>query len=200
MGYKVTREDMPGRRSILIASAVITALGPPGFIETQAQTQSDPLASWNDGPRKQAILDFVKRVTKEGGTDYVVPEQRIATFDNDGTLWCEQPMYFQLVFALDRVAALAPTHPEWKVTQPFKAVLEHDLAVLGATGERGVIIKIEATHSGMTIDAFTPLVTEWLATARHPRFKRPYNELIYQPMKVGIAWLSARQQVAGDLS
>jgi hypothetical protein len=124
----------------------------------------------------------VARVTAEDGADYVVLEQRIATFDNDGTLWSEQPMYFQLAFALDRVAALAPQHPEWKTMQPFKAVLEHDMAALGATGENGTLEIVEATYSGMTTDEFTKIVTDWLVTARHPHFKRPYNELIYQPM------------------
>jgi hypothetical protein len=175
---KLTQANAPDRRSMLIAAAIVMAIGPLSSTETKAQTPTSPLVSWNDGPTKQAILDFVARVTKEGGADYVAPEQRIATFDNDGTLWSEQPMYFQLAFALDRVAALAPQHPEWKTTQPFKAVLEHDMAALGATGEKGILEIVAATHSGMTTDEFTKFVTDWLATARHPRFKRPYNELI----------------------
>ena len=182
---------LPDRRTMLIAAAVAAATSPLSSTDTKAQTPANPLLSWNDGPAKQAILDFVARVTKKGGDDYVPPEQRIATFDNDGTLWCEQPMYFQLAFALDRVAALAPQHPAWKTTQPFKAALEHDMAALNATGEKGVIEIVEATHSGMTTDEFTKLVADWIATARHPRFKRPYNELIYQPMVELLGYLRA---------
>jgi phosphoserine phosphatase len=183
--------NAPNRRFILIATAAIVATGALKSTGTKAQTSSGPLVSWNDGPRKQAILDFVARVTKEGSADFVVPEQRIATFDNDGTLWCEQPMYFQLFFALDRVATLAPQHPEWKTQQPFKAVLEHDMAALGATGDKGILEIVAATHSGMTTDEFAKDVTDWLSTARHPRFKRPYIELIYQPMVELLGYLRA---------
>jgi len=139
------------------------------------------LPSWNDTPTKQAIVEFVGRVTK-AGPDFVAPAERIATFDNDGTLWVEQPMYVQMAFALDRVKALAPLHPEWKYTEPFQSVLEGDMKTLIESGERGLVEMIMVTHAGMTTDEFSKIVTDWLAAARHPRFKRSYTELVYQPM------------------
>lgn len=142
----------------------------------------DPLVSWNDGPSKKAIVDFVGRVTRQSGPDFVPAEQRIATFDNDGTLWSEQPMYFQLAFALDRVKALAPKHPEWKTQQPFKGVLDGDVKAVAASGEKGLMEIMAVSHSGMTTDEFEKIVTDWIASARHPRFKRPYTDLVYQPM------------------
>jgi phosphoglycolate phosphatase-like HAD superfamily hydrolase len=142
----------------------------------------DPLPSWNDGPSKQAILDFVARVADKRSPDFVAPEERIAVFDNDGTLWSEQPMYFQLAFAIDRVKALEARHPEWKEKQPFKAVLEGDLKAALGGGERAAAELLAATHAGMTTEEFDAIAKEWLATARHPRFKRPYSELVYQPM------------------
>ena len=156
-----------------------------------AQAPADPLPSWNDGAAKKSITDFVARVTTEGGADFVPPDQRIATFDNDGTLWAEQPMYFQLVFALDRVKALAAKHPEWKKKQPFKAVLEDDRKALAALGENGFLQIMAATHTGMTTEEFAKIVADWLATARHPRFNRPYTELVYQPMLELLAYLRA---------
>ena len=144
--------------------------------------QGDPLPSWNDGPPKQSILSFVAAVSREGSPDFVPAPQRIATFDNDGTLWIEQPMYVQLAFVLDRVKALAPMHPEWKEKQPFKAVLEGDMKTLAESGERGMIELGMVTHAGMTPGEFEKIVSDWLASARHPRFKRPYIELIYQPV------------------
>jgi hypothetical protein len=157
----------------------------------QASAQSDPLPSWNDTPTKQAIVDFVGRVTKAGGPDFIAPAERIATFDNDGTLWVEQPMYVQLAFALDRVKALAPLHPEWKYTDPFQSVLEGDMKAVAESGERGLVELIMFTHAGMTTDEFSKIVTDWLATARDPRFKRPYTELVYQPMIELLAYLRA---------
>jgi len=157
----------------------------------QASAQNDPLPSWNDTSAKQAIVDFVGRVTKAGGPDFVAPAERIATFDNDGTLWVEQPMYVQMAFALDRVKALAPLHPEWKDTQPFKAVLEGDMKTLAESGERGLVEVIMVTHAGMTTSEFAKIVTDWLATARDPRFKRPHTELVYQPMLEVLAYLRA---------
>jgi hypothetical protein len=142
----------------------------------------NPLRSWNEGPAKQAILEFVAAVTKENSKDYVAPAERIATFDNDGTLWLEFPMYTQALFAFDRVKALAPQHPEWKTTQPFKGVLESDMKAVGATGMKGLMEIIMATHSGMTATEFEQEVTSWLATAKQSKFKRPYTELIYQPV------------------
>ena len=153
-----------------------------------AQT-ADPLPSWNDGAVKKSITDFVARVTAPGGADFVPAEQRIATFDNDGTLWCEQPIYVQVAFALDRVKALAPQHPEWKTTQPFAAVLDNDQKLLGEAGEKGLIEIIEVTHSGMTTEEFAKTVQDWLAVARHPRFNRPYTDLVYQPMLELLSYL-----------
>lgn len=157
----------------------------------RAFAQNDPLPSWNDGAPKKAILDFVARVTTQGGADFVPPAERIATFDNDGTLWCEQPYYFQLAFAFDQVKAMAPRHPEWKHEQPFKAVLGGDKQALADAGQKGLLQIVAATHSGMTTDAFSKSVLDWLATARHPRFNRPYNSLVYQPMLELLAYLRA---------
>lgn len=163
-----------GRRAMLGTLFAVTLAG-------AAWAQSDPLPSWNDGTPKKAITDFVARVTSQGSPDFVPPELRIATFDNDGTLWCEQPVYFQFAFAIDRIKALAPQHPEWKTKQPFKGLLEHDMRPLAASGEKGLLEIVEATHTGMSVDEFSKIVLEWMASARHPRFKRPYTELVYQP-------------------
>jgi phosphoglycolate phosphatase-like HAD superfamily hydrolase len=151
--------------------------------------QSDPLPSWNGGPNKSAIIIFVNEVTKEGGPNFVPVPQRIATFDNDGTLWSEQPIYFQFAFALDRVKALAPQHPEWKTQQPFQGVLEGDLKALAASGEKGLAELIMATHTGMTTDEFTRTVFDCLITAKHPTKKRFYTDLVYQPMLELLAYL-----------
>lgn len=156
-----------------------------------ALAQTDPLPSWNDTPTKAAILDFVAKVTDEGGADFVPVTDRIATFDNDGTLWVEHPIYTQLAFALDRVKALAPEHPEWKTTQPFQAVLEGDMEALAAAGEKGLLQIVAATHAGMSTADFETIVTDWIATARHPKFDRPYTELVYQPMIELMAYLRA---------
>jgi phosphoglycolate phosphatase-like HAD superfamily hydrolase len=153
----------------------------------------DPLASWSDGSTKTAILDFIARVTKEGAADFVPPEERIATFDNDGTLWPEQPMYTQFVFAFDRVKALVPEHPEWRTTQPFQAVLEGDVKALAAPGEKGLVEIITATHSGMTTDQFNTIVADWLVTTKDKRFKRVYTELVYQPMLELLDYLRANE-------
>ena len=156
-----------------------------------ARAERDPLASWNDGTAKQAIVDFVAAVTDKGGSDYVPPAERIAVFDNDGTLWSEKPAYFQLLFAIDRIKALASQHPEWKTQQPFKAVLENDIKALAASGEKGLIQLVMASHAGMTTDEFEQIVADWLATARHPKFKRPYTDLVFQPMLELLAYLRA---------
>ncbi|MBK1866433.1 haloacid dehalogenase-like hydrolase [Aestuariivirga sp. YIM B02566] len=169
---------MPGftrRRFVMTAAASALAA-------TSATAQTDPLPSWNDGPAKQAILDFVKRVTVEGAVDFVPVPERIAVFDNDGTLWSEQPIYFQFAFAVDRVKALAPEHPEWKTEEPFKSLLAGDLKGLVASGEKGLLEIMAVSHTGMTTESFTKTVTDWLAGAQHPRFKRPYTDLVYQPM------------------
>jgi hypothetical protein len=171
------------------AAALPVLLGPALPVPLRAQT--DPLPSWNEGASKRAIVEFVARVTREGGPDVVPPAERIATFDNDGTLWCEHPMYVHLAFALDRVKAMAPLHPEWKDKQPFKAALDGDMKTLAASGERGLGELILATHAGMTSEEFARIVTDWLATARDPRFRRPYTELVYQPMLELLAYLRA---------
>ena len=151
----------------------------------------DPLPSWNNGPAKQQIMDFVTEVTNPNGADFVPVDERIATFDNDGTLWSEKPAYFQLLFAIDRIKALAPQHPEWNSKQPFKAVLDNDMDALADSGEHGLLELVMASHSGMTTSEFSQIVEDWLASARHPRFKRPYNELVYQPMLELLALLRA---------
>ncbi len=153
--------------------------------------QTDPLPSWNDTAPKAAIVAFVEKVTKQRSPDFVPELDRIAVFDNDGTLWVEHPMYTQLAFALDRVKALAPDHPEWKDTQPYKAVLEGDMETLAASGEKGLVELIMTTHAGMTTEDFKKVVTDWITTARDPRFKRPYTELVYQPMLELLAYLRA---------
>jgi phosphoserine phosphatase len=151
----------------------------------------DPLPSWNDGPTKQAIVDFVQTTTTQGAPQFVPAAERIATFDNDGTLWTEHPMYTQLAFALDRIKALAPKHPGWKTQQPFKAVLDNDLKALAAGGEKGMVELVMASHAGMSTAQFEAIVTDWLDKARHPRFKRRYTELAYQPMLELLAFLRA---------
>jgi phosphoglycolate phosphatase-like HAD superfamily hydrolase len=151
----------------------------------------DPLPSWNDGAAKRAITDFVSCAATHGCSGYIAPAERTATFDNDGTLWCEQPMYFQLAFALDRVKALAPQHPEWKDKEPFKSILAGNLATALAGGEKAILQVLAVSHAGMTTDEFDATVRDWLATARHPKFQRPYNECIYQPMLEVLAYLRA---------
>lgn len=171
----------------LVFLAVLGLCRAPALAQTP-----DPLPSWNEGATKQSILDFVADVTREGSPFFAPPAERIATFDDDGTLWVEQPLYVQLVYALDRLHALAPLHPEWRQQQPFKAGLEGDAATLLGWGSRGLMEIIGATHAGMTPEAFQEGVKAWLATARHPRFKRPYTELVYQPMLELLAYLRAK--------
>lgn len=152
---------------------------------------TDPLPSWSKGKTKQAITGFVKDVTTVGSEDFVLPAERIAVFDNDGTLWSEQPMYVQLAFALDRVKTLAPQHPEWKDKQPFKAVLEGDLKTVAAGGEKALLELVMATHAGNTTDEFAQTVKNWLATARHPRTGRLYTDMVFQPMLELLTYLRA---------
>lgn len=156
-----------------------------------ALAQSDPLPSWNEGGAKKSITDFVAKVTTQGAAEFVPPAERIAVFDNDGTLWCEQPAYFQAAFALDRVKAMASTHPEWKQQQPFRAFLAGDRKGLAEQGEKALLTLVGAAHSGITTEAYAKSVAEWLTTARHPRFNRPYNELTYQPMVELLGYLRA---------
>jgi phosphoserine phosphatase len=157
-----------------------------------ARAADDPLPSWNDGAARQAIVEFVEAVTTEGGADYVAPADRIATFDNDGTLWVEHPLYTQAMFALDRVAALAPQHPEWKDQEPFKSVLAGDREAMGKFSEGDWAKIIAASHAGMTSEAFLETVSKWLAEAKHPKLGRPYTEAIYQPMLEVLEYLRAR--------
>jgi phosphoserine phosphatase len=158
---------------------------------TEPVAQQDPLPSWNDGASKQTIVDFVAKVTDEASSDFVPEAERIATFDNDGTLWAEQPLYFQLLFTLDRVRALADDHPEWNTEQPFRAILEDDRETLGAMGYEELGKLIAATHTGITAEEFSTIAREWLDTARHPRFDRPFDECIYQPMLEVLSYLRA---------
>jgi len=175
------------RTQILFAAALVFLLA---FASPPAQA-ADALPSWNDGRTKQSIMDFVQRVTTKGGKDFVPPAERIAVFDNDGTLWAEQPMYFQLVFALDRVKALAPKRPEWKDKEPFASLLKGDLKGALAGGERAMLEIVMATHAGMTTEEFEKIVRDWLGTAKHPKTGRRYNEMIYQPMVELLRYLRA---------
>jgi phosphoserine phosphatase len=159
------------------------------FVATVHAQPTDPLPSWNDGSIKQRIVGFVAAVTDPDDNDFVPPAERIAVFDNDGTLWAEQPIYVQFAFALDRVRALAPSHPEWTTTPPFDAVLRGDLKTLAASGNKGLAQIIIATHTGMTTTEFSRTVADWIEHAQHPRFKRPYTDLAYQPMLELIAYL-----------
>jgi phosphoglycolate phosphatase-like HAD superfamily hydrolase len=171
----------PLRFTLLLFALVLSRIG---FAD-------DLLPSWKDTASKAAIVKFVNRVTTEGTADFVPPADRIAVFDNDGTLWSEQPMYFQLAFALDRVKALAPRHPEWKNQQPFKAALEGDMKALAETGEHGLLELVIATHAGNTSEEFVQIVRDWVSTARHPKLGRPYTELVFQPMLELLTYLRA---------
>jgi phosphoglycolate phosphatase-like HAD superfamily hydrolase len=172
---------MPGHwcRGVIVPAALVCLIP---TVPAVSQPGADPLPSWNDGPAKNAVLDFVRAATDKGGPHLVPPGQRIATFDQDGTLWVEQPLYTQVMFALDRVKALAPKHPEWRDKEPFKSVLAGDHEALAKFTIQDFEIILAETHSGMTVDEFHTVVKDWLATARHPRFGRPYTELVYQPM------------------
>jgi hypothetical protein len=156
-----------------------------------ASYAADPLPSWNDTAPKKAVVAFVEKVTKEGSPDFVPPAERIATFDNDGCLWAEQPMYFQAIFIFDRIKQLAPQHPEWKDKEPFASVLKGDVESALAGGERALLEMAMATHAVMTTEEFEKIVTDWLATAKHPKTGRPYTEMVYQPMLELLAYLRA---------
>jgi len=169
---------------------VAVLIGALALAATVAQAD-DPLPSWNDTTPKKAIIAFLERVTKEGSSDFVPPNERIATFDNDGTLWAEQPLYFQFLFAIDRVKALAPQHPEWKTKEPFASLLKGDMKTALTGGEHAFLEIVAATHSGMTTEEFDHIVKEWLATAKHPKTGRLYTEMVYQPMLELLAYLRA---------
>jgi hypothetical protein len=168
----------------MILTACAQSSSPNIAATTAPETMTTPavLPSWNDTAAKTAIIDFVARVTKPGSPDYVPPPERIAVFDNDGTLWLEQPAYVQLVFTLQRIHALAPQHPEWKTEEPFRSVLAGDMKGVAATGETGAAKLLAATHTGMSTGDFRATVHDWMAKAVDPRFKRPYTTLVYQPM------------------
>ncbi len=173
--------------------AFIGGLVAAGAFARAAVAQGDPLPSWNDGPSRRRILDFVNRTTTPGHPDWVPVPERIATFDNDGTLWCEQPIYTQVQFAVDRARAMATRNPALRDREPFRSVLADDRAGLAALGEKGVLDVIMASHAGLTTEQYRQTVVDWLATARHPRFRRPYTDLVYQPMVELLAWLRANQ-------
>jgi phosphoglycolate phosphatase-like HAD superfamily hydrolase len=151
----------------------------------------DPLPSWNEGPTKTAIVEFVQRVTTEGSPDFVRPGERIATFDNDGCLWAEQPVYFQGLFALDRIKALAHEHPEWQTTEPFKSVIAGDMKGVMASGKEGLMKIIAASHANVTADEFAAAVREWITTARHPTTGKPFAQMTYKPMRELLDYLRA---------
>jgi phosphoglycolate phosphatase-like HAD superfamily hydrolase len=171
----------------LLATALVSALAFTAAISHAA----DPLPSWNNGKARQSIVDFVEKVTKPGSPDFVPAAERIATFDNDGTLWAEQPMYFQFLFALDRVKVLAPQHPEWKDKEPFASLLKGDLKGALAGGEKALMEIVGATHSGLTTEEFEKIVREWIATAKHPATKQPLTGMVYQPMLELLSYLRA---------
>jgi phosphoserine phosphatase len=175
------------RSQIVLAAALLAAVA---FTATTARAD-DPLPSWNDGKAKQSIIDFITKVTTPGSPDFVPVPERIATFDNDGTLWCEQPMPVQFYFALDRVKALAPQHPEWKTKEPFASLLKGDLKTALAGGDHALVELVMATHTGMTTVEFEQIVKDWIATARHPKTGKLYTDMVYQPMLEVLAYLRA---------
>jgi phosphoglycolate phosphatase-like HAD superfamily hydrolase len=178
-------------RAAFLAAPLILGLNAPLSAQTPTSNVGDPLPSWNDGDARTALITFVTKVTTPGLPTFVAPENRIATFDNDGTLWSEQPIYFQFQFALDRIKALAPQHPEWKDQEPFNHLLAGDTKAFMAGGEKAMLTVLAVTHSGMTTDEFSKVVNDWFATARHPKTGRLYSEMVYQPMLEVLAYLRA---------
>jgi len=175
-------------RVLALAAILVSCLGP--YAHASAG-MGDPLPSWNDGTSKAAIVGFVTKVTTDGSPDFVRAAERIAVFDNDGTLWSEQPIYVQFAFALDRVRALAPQHPEWKDKEPSKSILAGDMKAFAATGEKGVVEVLMATHTGLTTQEFEKIVDNWIVTAKHPQTGKLYTEMVYQPMLELLAYLRA---------
>jgi hypothetical protein len=174
--------------AVLMTAAIANAVRAAGPAKSAA---AEPLPSWNEGSAKKAIVEFVARATKKGSPDFVPADERIAVFDNDGTLWAEQPMYFQFVFALDRVKALGPQHPEWQTQEPFASLLKGDMKAALAGGEHALGQLMMATHAGMTTDEFSKVVTDWIATAKHPKTGRLFTEMVYQPMLELLGYLRA---------
>ena len=193
----IVKHARPRARSnrILLSLLVVFMLCIVGCAGQQSNTfgSSDPLPSWNDGIAKEEVIEFVQRVTSPESRDYRPPAERIAVFDNDGTLWVEQPIYIQLAFTLDRLAALAPDHPEWLHKEPFKSALARDLKGVMAGGERALQKLILATHAGVTTEEFTAIVQDWIVDAWHPRFGQTYTDLAYQPMLELLDYLRANQ-------
>ena len=187
---KATNSEL-SRRDLLRGGAALIGASVIGSDVTKALAHEDPLPSWNNTAPKKAIIAFVERVTKEGSADFVPVPERIATFDNDGTLWSEKPVPFQLIFAFDQVKALAPQHPEWKTKEPFASLLKGDMKGVAATGEKGVLEIIAATHTGLTTDEFTRSVQNWITTAKHPTSGRLFSDMVYQPMLELLAYLRA---------
>jgi phosphoglycolate phosphatase-like HAD superfamily hydrolase len=182
----------PGKENICVRTKFLFALAALTAVLLQnVSAADDPLPSWNDTAPKQAIIAFVARVTDTNSPDFVPVAERIAAFDNDGTLWAEQPIYFQFQFALDRVKALAPQHPEWKTQEPFNHIIASDMKAFLAGGEKSVMAALAASHSGMTTEEYDGIVKDWLRTARHPKTGRPYTEMVYQPMLELLAYLRA---------
>jgi hypothetical protein len=175
-----------------ILALCLTAVTNLQAADPSASLGKGPLPSWNETTPKRAIVAFVEKVTRSGSPDFVLPAERIAVFDNDGTLWAEQPMYFQMIFALDRVKALAPQHPEWKDKEPFASLLKGDLKSALEGGERAILEIVMATHAGMTTTDFEQIVKDWIAKARHPQTKRLYTEMVYQPMLEVLAYLRSK--------
>lgn len=186
------RRALIRRRSLLLGATAFGAVAAAGR-DASAQTAApaNPLPSWNDGPAKQAVLDFVRAATDQAGKTFVPVEDRIATFDQDGTLWVEHPLYPEAMFALDRIKIMAPNHPAWKTTEPFKAILSGNPSALGSLTEKDWLEIVSVTHAGMTSEVFKDAVAKWVQKAEHPRFRRPYTQLIYQPMLEVMAYLRA---------
>ncbi|MCV6823001.1 MULTISPECIES: HAD family hydrolase [Halocynthiibacter] len=172
--------------SYITKTCIAAALG---VVASVAIAQDEPLPSWNDGPSKTAILEFVAAVTEEGGSDFVPEMDRIATYDNDGTLWVEAPIYTQILFALDRIKEIAADHPEWQDDPVLKAAIDGDMETIAKSGEKGVAQILAVTHTGMTTDEFAQIATDWITTAKHPTMDRLYTDLTYQPMKELLAYL-----------
>ena len=177
--------------NLLGKKILATVLAGTAALSATASRAADPLPSWNDTDAKQSVISFVEKVTTKGTPDFVPPAERIATFDNDGTLWSEQPMYFQLLFALDRVKQLAPQHPEWKDKEPFASLLKGDVKTALSGGVKSMTEIVMTTHAGMTTDEFENTVKAWIATARHPQTGKPLTQMVYQPMLELLAYLRA---------
>ncbi|WP_158801818.1 MULTISPECIES: HAD family phosphatase [unclassified Acidisoma] len=192
MRYFAVPADFP-RRALLAGLSVLSFATIAARKFAWAEAAADPLPSWNEGPANDAIRDFVRATTDKGSPNYVPPEDRIATFDQDGTLWVEHPLYTQAMFAFDRVHALSARHPEWRSEEPFRAVLNNDMAAVAHFGEADWAKILAETHTGMSQADFRAIAEQWLATAKHPRYNRLYTELVYQPMLEVLQYLRANQ-------